>query len=146
MAGNDAGRESIRGIVEVLLIPNRDLEVLQSFNSRGKITVSAYVRMDTPEHRESAVSEFIQQMQSRLDECGSSPECREALKEDMEIVGLYLRTNGHRDQAGLAIFSCAAELFWRVYPLPVALPNRVSVGPEFDLEPLRRFAGKRRPS
>lgn len=146
MAGNDAGEEYIKGIVEVLLIPNRDLEVLQSFNSRGKITVSAYVRMDTPEHRESAVSEFMEQMQSRLDECGSSPECREALKEDMEIVGLYLRTNGHRDQAGLAIFSCAAELFWRVYPLPIALPTQVSVGPKFDLGPLRRVSGRRRPS
>jgi len=146
MAGNDAGEEQTRAIVEVLLIPNRDLEVLQSFDSRGKITVSAYVRMDTPEHRESAVSEFVQQMQSRLDECGSSPECREALKEDMEIVDLYLRTNGHRDQAGLAIFSCAAELFWRVYPLPVALPTQVSVGPEFDLEPLKQGTMQRRPS
>jgi hypothetical protein len=146
MAGNGAGQESVKGIVEVLLIPNRDLEVLQSFNSRGKITVSAYVRMDTPEHRESAVSEFMQQMQSRLDECGSSPECREALKEDMEIVGLYLKTNGHRDQVGLAIFSCAAELFWRVFPLPVALPSQVSVGPEFDLEPLKRADGQRRSS
>jgi hypothetical protein len=146
MAGNGTGQESVKGIVEVLLIPNRDLEVLQSFNSRGKITVSAYVRMDTPEHRESAVSEFMQQMQSRLDECGSSPECREALKEDMEIVGLYLKTNGHRDQVGLAIFSCAAELFWRVFPLPVALPSQVSVGPEFDLEPLKRADGQRRSS
>lgn len=146
MAGNGAGQESVKGIVEVLLIPNRDLEVLQSFNSRGKITVSAYVRMDTPEHRESAVSEFMQQMQSRLDECGSGPECREALKEDMEIVGLYLKTNGHRDQVGLAIFSCAAELFWRVYPLPIALPSQVSVGPEFDLEPLKRADGQRRSS
>jgi hypothetical protein len=132
--------------VEVLLIPTRDVEVLQSFNSRGKITVSAYLRMDTPEHRESAVREFMQQMQVRLDECGSSPECREALKEDMEIVGLYLRTNGYRNQAGLAIFSCAAELFWRVYPLPVPVPTQVSVGPKFDVEPLREVSGQRKSS
>ena len=59
----------------------------------------------------------------------------------MEIVGLYLKTNGHRYPPGLAIFSCAAELFWRAYPLPVAVPTQVTVGPKFDLEPLLRILG-----
>ena len=118
------------------MIPDSDLEVLESFNGRGSIMLSAYLRLDTPEYRESAHSEFVQQMQVRLDECGGSQECREALHEDIEIVSLYLRTNGHRDYVGLAIFSCAAELFWRVYPLPMPLPNRVSVGPAFDIDPL----------
>jgi hypothetical protein len=125
------------------LIPDSDLEVLKSFNSHGSIMLSAYLRLDTPEFRESAHDEFMQQTQSRLDECGGSPECREALKEDMEIVSLYLRTNGHRDYVGLAIFSCAAELFWRVYPLPVPLPNQVSVGPKFNVEPLSKFVWQR---
>ena len=120
------------------MIPDRDLEVLASFHGHGSILLSAYLRLDTPKHRESAHNEFMAQMQSRLEECGGSLECREALKEDMEIVSLYLRTNGHRDYVGLAIFSCAAELFWRVYPLPVPLPNQVSVGPKFDIEPLRK--------
>lgn len=123
--------------LEVALIPDRDLEALQSFDGRGSITLSAYLRLDTPEHKESAYAEFVQQMQLRLEECGPRPECREALQEDVEIVSLYLRTNGHRDYPGLAIFSCAAELFWRVYPLPAPLPNRVSVGPKFDIEPLK---------
>ena len=120
------------------MIPDRDLEALQSFNGHGSITLSAYLRLDTPQHQESAYDEFVQQMNVRLDECGSEPDCRDALREDMEIVGMYLRTNGHRDYAGLAIFSCATELFWRVYPLPVPLPNRVSVGPKFDIEPLKQ--------
>ncbi len=118
------------------MIPDSDLEVLKSFRGHGSILLSAYLRLDTPEHRESAHNEFMRQMQLRLDECGGSQECREALKEDMEIVNLYLRTNGHREYVGLAIFSCAAELFWRVYPLPVPLPNQVSVGPRFDIDPL----------
>jgi hypothetical protein len=118
------------------LIPDSDLEVLKSFRGHGNIVLSAYLRLDTPEHRESAHQEFMQQMQARLEECGGRLECREALKEDMEIASLYLRTNGHRNYVGLAIFSCAAELFWRVYPLPVPLPNQVSVGPKFDIEPL----------
>lgn len=124
--------------LEVPLIPDSDLEALQSFNGHGSTTLSAYLRLDTPERSKSAYDEFVQQMRLRLEECGHERECREALEEDMEIVGLYLRTNGQRNYAGLAIFSCAAELFWRVYPLPVPLPNRVSVGPKFDIAPLKQ--------
>jgi len=122
------------------LIPDSDLEVLQSFNGRGNITVSAYLRLDTPQRRESAYDEFMQKMQAAMEECSPRPECREAIEEDMEIVGVYLRTNGRRPQGGIAIFSCAAELFWRAYPLPVPVPTLVSVGPRFDLEPLRQVA------
>ena len=122
------------------MIPESDLEVLQSFNGRGNIAVTAYLRLDTPQHRESAYDEFMQKMQAAIQECGPRPECKEAIKEDMEIVGLSLRTNGHRRQSGIAIFSCAAELFWRAYPLPVPVPTLVSVGPRFDVEPLRKLA------
>jgi hypothetical protein len=79
-------------------------------------------------------------MQVRLEECGRLPECREAIEEDMEIVGLYLKTNGHRKHAALAIFSCASELFWRAYPLESAIPTEVTVGSSFNLEPLKQYA------
>ena len=124
------------------MIPDSDLEVLQSFDGHGSVTLSAYFRLDTPKHRETAYNEFVQQMQVRLAECGPSPACREALKEDMEIVGLYLHTNGNRGQLGLAIFSCAAEFFWRVYPLAVPVPTQVSVGHRFNLEPLVQAVGQ----
>jgi hypothetical protein len=123
---------------EVPLIPDSDVQVLQSFNGRGHIVLSAYLRLDTAERCQSAYDTFVQQMHACLEECGPRPECREAIKEDMEIIGLYLKTNDHRHRPGLAIFSCAAELFWRAYPLPVALPTQVTVGPQFDLEPLRQ--------
>lgn len=122
------------------MVPARDLEMLQSFNSHGRITLSAYLRLDSPHHRESAYDEFVQQMQARLDECAPQIECREAIKEDIEIVELYLKTNGHRQRAGLAIFSCAAELFWRAYPLAAPIRTQVKVGPRFDIEPLAQLA------
>jgi hypothetical protein len=118
------------------LIPDNDLVALQSFDSHGRTTLSAYLQLDTPQRRESAYDEFARQMQQSLDECDPQPECREAIKEDMEIVGLYLRTNGHRHHAGLAIFSCAAELFWRAYPLSLPVPTQVTVGSRFHVEPL----------
>jgi hypothetical protein len=120
------------------LIPNNDLEMLQSFKTHGGITLSAYLRLDTPQRRASAYDEFLQQVQVRLDECGPRPECRKAIQEDVEIVKLYLQTNGHRRHAGLAIFSCAAELFWRAYPLLVPVPTEITVGPGFNVEPLRQ--------
>jgi hypothetical protein len=123
------------------LIPASELEVLRSFNGHGRSVLSAYLCLDTPKHRESAYDDFVQHMQVRLEECGTNADCREAIKEDMEIVGLYLKTNGHRRHAGLAIFSCAAELFWRAYPLPVPVPTQVTVGPRFHLRPLTEFAG-----
>jgi hypothetical protein len=123
---------------EVPLIPDRDLEILRSFKGHGHITLSAYLPLDTAEHRESAYSDFLKLAQKRLEECRPRPECQKAIGEDIEIVGLYLKTNGRRNGPGLAIFSCAAELFWRAYSLPMPIPTQVSVGPKFDVEPLKQ--------
>jgi hypothetical protein len=123
------------------LIPGSDLETLQSFDSRGRITLSAYLRLDSPKRRGFIHEEFIQQMDTCLAECDPQPDCREAIKEDMEIVELYLKTNGHRSYAGLAIFSCAAELFWRAYPLSVPIPTQVMVGSKFNVDPLLQVVG-----
>ena len=122
------------------MVPNSDIETLASFNTHGRVALTAYLRMDTPQHRDSAHDEFLQQMQLHLDECGTHEECREAIREDMDIVRVYLETDGHRRHAGLAIFSCAAELFWRAYPLSSAIPTLVSVGPGFNLEPLKQLS------
>lgn len=124
------------------MIGENDLELLRSFDGQGNIMLSIYLRLDTPEHRDSAYEEFVRQMQVHLDACDPRPECREALQEDMEIVHLYLRTNGDRRRAGLAIFSCAAELFWRAYPLPVSIPTQVTVGPRFNIDPLMEVMGQ----
>jgi len=128
------------------VIPEEDLETLQSFNSHDHITLSAYLRLDTAERRAAAHQEFVRQMEMRLAECQPQPECREAIQEDMEIVGLYLKSNGHRQVAGVAIFSCAAEFFWRAYPLSRPLPTQVAVGDRFRLEPLLEAALERSPS
>lgn len=124
------------------MIPDRDLAILQSFDSHGHITLSAYLSLNTPEQRASACDDFAQRMEKHLDECGPRPECREEIQEDMEIVNLYLRTNGHRHYPGLAIFSCAAALFWRAYPLEPPIPTQVAVGPSFNLEPLMSLASE----
>ncbi|MFN2225891.1 MAG: hypothetical protein ACK2UY_06280 [Anaerolineae bacterium] len=122
------------------MIPDKEVKALESFNGRGNVVLSAYLPLDTFEHRQLAYENFLELAHRRLEECGSRADCREALGEDIEIVGLYLKSNGHRQNRGLAIFSCAAELFWRAYPLPVPVSTQVSVGLHFDLEPLKQVA------
>jgi hypothetical protein len=122
------------------VIPDKELKVLESFDGRGKVVLSAYLPLDTPEHRQLAYEDFLKLAHRRLAECGARVDCRDAIGEDIEIVGLYLKSNGHRKNRGLAIFSCAAELFWRAYPLPVPVSAQVSVGPHFDLDPLKQVA------
>jgi hypothetical protein len=126
-----------------MLIPASELELLRFFNGHGHITLTAYLRID-PRPGESVYEDFYREMQVSLDRCKAQTECREAIKEDAEIVGLYLKTNnGHRRYAAVAIFSCAAELFWRAYPLPVPLGPQVSVGPKFNVDPLVQLLGQR---
>jgi hypothetical protein len=126
-------------VAEVVLIPDGDLETLKSFESDGPLVLSVYLPLDTPQSRESAHDEFLRQVEIQLAECQAQPDCRKAVREDIEIVSLYLRTNGHRRHAGLAIFSCAPKFFWRAYPLPVAVPFQITAGQRFDVEPLLRL-------
>jgi hypothetical protein len=125
-------------VAEVVLIPDGDLEALKSFDSEGSLALSVYLPLDTPQSRESAHDEFVRQVEIQLAECQAQPDCRKAVREDIEIVSLYLKTNGHRRHAGLAIFSCAPKFFWRAYPLPMAIPLQIRAGQKFDGEPLAK--------
>jgi len=124
------------------LIADRDLELLESFDGNGNVLLTTYLQVDTPEQCNRAYQEFLRLARARLDACEHKAECRQALEEDIEIVGLYLKTNGHgaRRYPGVAIFSCAARLFWRAYPLPVAVGNQVEIGRRFDVQPLKEIA------
>ncbi|MGQ9598671.1 MAG: hypothetical protein ACUVWZ_04580 [Anaerolineae bacterium] len=118
------------------MISENELNRLKSFHGNGNYALTVYLRLDTPQFRETAYEHFDQAVQACLERCASQPECREAIREDLEIVGLYIKTNVHRHYPGVAIFSCAAELFWRAYPLPAPIPTQVSVGSGFNVEPL----------
>ncbi len=118
------------------MISENELNQLKSFNGHGSYALTVYLRLDAPQLRETAYEQFDEAVRSCLEGRDCQPECREAIREDLEIVRLYIKTNGHRHYPGVAIFSCAAELFWRAYPLPVPVPTQVSVGPGFHVDPL----------
>lgn len=129
-----------------MIIPAEELEALRRFQGDTHLAVSAYLNLDSPEQRQAAYEEFMRHMQKRLEECGARKDCQEAVEEDIEIVRLYLKTNGQRTFRGVAIFSCAPEYFWRAYPLPVPVSTQVTVGRQLNLGPLERALATLEPS
>lgn len=122
------------------MISKKDLEVLRAYRSRGHTLLSVYLRLDSAAGRQGAYQQFVRLLRACLNNHELPPMCPEIIQEDIEIVSLYLTSNANHPGAGLAIFSCACELFWRAYSLPILIPSRVAVGPRFDIEPLLQVA------
>lgn len=119
------------------MIPSpEELQRLAAFETDGQPTLSIYLDLTTANKRKSASNDFETMSNQQLDKCRADRRCRKILQEDIEIVQIYLSDGSLPPSAGLAIFSCASRLFWRAYSLPVAVPNRVDIGPTFNLEPL----------
>jgi len=114
------------------VISEKELKTLKEFEGRDSLALSVYLQLDTPQKKRSAYETFRRQIAPHLN--GNDTEA--TLREDLDLVKLYLQTNGGKRGAGLAIFSCAGRLFWRAYQLPVPVPDRVELGPRFDVQPL----------
>lgn len=113
-----------------------DLARLAAFEADGRPALSIYLELTTVHRRKSARSIFETMASQQLEAGNADRRWRRMLQEDIEIVQMYLSNGSFPYSAGLAIFSCAGRVFWRAYPLPVAVPNRVDIGPTFNLEPL----------
>jgi len=114
------------------VISEKELKTLKEFDGRDSLALSVYLRLDTPEKKRSAYETFRRQIAPHLHGNGTEA----ALREDLDLVKLYLQTNGGKRGVGLAIFSCAGRLFWRAYQLPVPVPDQVELGSTFDVQPL----------
>ena len=119
---------------------NEDLETLTHFTSNDHPTISIYLDLSTPQRKKDPYPYFLCALSQILaGGTESKRELEEALKEDIELVNLYLRTNGSRQSEGVAIFSCAGEYFWRAYRLPIPIPDQVYIGSTFNLQPLHEL-------
>ncbi len=114
------------------MISEKELQMLKEFDGRGSLALSVYLRLDTPEKRRRAYETFRRCIAPYLNGNGTDA----ALREDLDLIKVYLQTNGVKYAAGLAIFSCADRLFWRAYQLPVPVPDHVELGPTFNVQPL----------
>lgn len=115
-----------------MVISRKELKVLKEFDGRDSLALSVYLQLDTPEKRQNAYETFRRCIAPYLD--GNGKEA--TLRDDLDLVKTYLETNGGKNGDGLVIFSCANKLFWRAYRLPVPVPDRVGLGPTFDVQPL----------
>lgn len=121
------------------MVSNEEFGLLQRFDADGRLALSLYLDVSTPEKRASADERVRDKLRAAVGNVRPEDEdLLGALSEDLEMVRLYFRTTaGHRSRY-VAIFTCASQLFWRVYPLEGPVDDYVHVGRHFDVEPLLR--------
>lgn len=108
------------------MIRQEDLQDLMAFEAKGSATTSLFLNVDTS--RES--SETIKkQARSLLKE-------HEVPAADMAAIEGYLDLTYAWDKPGLAVFSCAADEYFRAYPSAVAFRSRVRTGKKPHVKPL----------
>jgi hypothetical protein len=109
-----------------------DLEVLDKYNSPAGLAVSVYLDLESLPEPDTATQLLEELAEAQKRELGMDQASWDSLQEDLDIIRLYLRTNGNRHARGVAIFCCASEYFWRVYPLPTPIPTHMHIGPRLD--------------
>jgi hypothetical protein len=109
-----------------------DLQVLENYRCSEGLAVSVYLDLESLPNPDAA-NELLEEMaQAEKEKLGMDSETWASLREDLDIIRLYLKTNGNRNTPGVAIFCCAGEYFWRAYPLPTPVPTRMHIGPRLD--------------
>lgn len=109
-----------------------DLAALDQYSCPSGLAVSVYVDLESLPERDTATRLLQQLAEAQKEELGMDQEAWSTLQEDLEIIRLYLKTNGNRQVPGVAIFCCASEYFWRAYPLPTPIPTHMHIGSRLD--------------
>jgi hypothetical protein len=118
-----------------------EIDALRSFTSQDGLALSVYLDLGSPDSMETAIVLLQQRIEQELQSAGASGATRQSLEEDIELTRLYLTTNCGRRTKSLAIFSCAGELFWRTYSLPLSVVTQVYLGRRFVTGPLFSMLG-----
>lgn len=109
------------------MFSQQDLQELLSFDGGKANVLSLYLNADIGQEPRDAVRLRVRSM---LKEAGAEHE------KDAEAIERYLEYTHDWSKPGLAIFSCVAQDFLRIYPTAVAFRNRVRSRPKFYLKPL----------
>ena len=130
-----------------IAVTDTEIEALKNYRTQGSLALSAYIDLSSADLKSTADHLLKDRIEARLRELDVDINERGSLQEDLELIEIYLNTNGNRRAAGVAVFSCAEELFWRAYLLPVPVDMHVHIGSELDPEPLvevfERIRGER---
>lgn len=121
-------------------LTSTDLAALDRYSCSSGLAVSVYLDLESLPDRATAARQLQQLAEAQKDELGMDQEAWSTLQEDLEIIRLYLKTNGNRQAPGVAIFCCASEYFWRAYPLPAPIPTHMHIGSRLDTAHLALLA------
>lgn len=113
-----------------------EIETLNSFRSRSGLALSVYIDLRSTQQKEKA-NDMVRSLVRRcLEDMKCSEGDWEAIQEDLDLIQIYLRTNSNRQAIGVAVFSCAQDLFWRAWPVWTPIKTEVHIGPEFNTQQL----------
>ncbi len=113
-------------------LTSTDLAVLDRYSCSSGLAVSVYLDLESLPERDTATRLLQQLAEAQKEELGMDEEDWSTLQEDLDIIRLYLKTNGNRQTPGVAIFCCASEYFWRAFPLPTPIPTHMHIGSRLD--------------
>jgi len=118
-----------------LVVTKDELGVLDRFDTDGRLALSLYLDVSTPERRATVLDRIRSEIRTVVPE---GPQL-DSLAEDLEMVRLFFSTSATRQVRYVAIFSCAAQLFWRAYPCDQTVDELIIVDSSFHTAPLRRL-------
>lgn len=124
-----------------------DVDVLRGLDTGGHLALSLYLDVSTLERRRRVMQRVTTAIEAKLAAGdGHTAEQAEELQEDLEMVRLYFGTSASRRSQYVAIFSCAAQLFWRVVPLRGPVDETIGAAESLDLRPLREALSATEPN
>lgn len=113
-----------------------EFETLTSFRSHSGLALSVYLDLRSTRRKEKAIETVRLLVHRHLQNMQHSEEDWETLQEDIDLIQIYLQTKGNHQAVGLALFSCAQELFWRAYPMWTPIKTEVYIGTQLDTRQL----------
>lgn len=109
-----------------------EIETLNSFRSRSGLALSVYIDLRSTQQKEKAIDTVRSLVRRCLEDLKCDERDWETIQEDLDLIQIYLRTNSNRQAIGVAVFSCAQDLFWRACPVWAPITTEVYIGSEFN--------------
>ena len=124
------------------------LRELAGFRSEHGCAFSLYLDLDpsttpTPADAETRLRSLLTRAEKEFANGGGrSHDAKVAVGRDLERIREWWAGEFDRDGArGVAVFASGSDSFWRVLPLPRAVPDEVHLGRQLRLTPLVDLAG-----
>ncbi len=110
------------------MFSKRELKELAGYHSDSTPVLSVYLNTD-PTQRTGEQYRLV--LKGMLKQVGDK-----AARQDLEAVERFFELEYDRQGKGVAVFTCAADDFWHVFPLAVPIRDEVCAAPQAYLKPL----------